>query len=51
MADGISQIQVLCPSHVRKRQPPRTIYNLQDMPLETSTIQKYLGVDLSTNVD
>jgi len=29
----------------------RTTYNLQDTPLEASTIQKYLGVDLSTHLD
>lgn len=34
-----------------ERQPTRTIYHLQDTPLETSTIQKYLGVALSTDQD
>ena len=32
-----------------ERQPTRTIYHLQDTPLEMSTIQKYLGVALSTD--
>ena len=44
-----SRCYVLHMSH--NRQPTRTIYHLQDTPLETSTIQKYLGVDLSTDLD
>ena len=44
-----SRCYVLHMSH--ERQPTRTIYHLQDTPLETSTIQKYLGVDLSTDLD
>ena len=44
-----SRCYVVHMSH--KRQPTRTIYHLQDTPLEMSSIQKYLGVDLPTDLD
>ena len=35
----------------RKKQSIGTLYYLQDTPLEMSTKQKYLGVDLSNDLD
>ena len=44
-----------CKCHVlhmsRKKQAIGTLYYLQDTPLEMSTEQKYLGVDLSNDLD
>ena len=44
-----SKCFVLHMSH--KKQPIINIYNLEDTPLETSTKQRYLGVDLSADLD
>jgi len=35
----------------RKKQSIGTLYYLQDTPIEMSTKQKYLGVDLSNDLD
>ena len=35
----------------REKHPVGTLYHLQDTPLEISTKQRYLGVDLSNDLD
>ena len=49
MADDPQQVQVLCDAHVTQEEP--TSYNIQEIPLQSSSTQKYLGVELTSNLD